>query len=139
MFLSIATRPDITFAVNKASQFLEQPTKANWNAVKRILKYLKGTTRHGLYFEGGSDTEILAYSDADYAGDVETRKSTTSYILKLGSSTIVWGSQRQKIVALSTTKAEYVAACQAVKELIWLKINPQLNIKLQKTKLRIDN
>lgn len=80
----------------------------------------KGTTRHGLYFEGGSDTEILA-CDADYAGDVETRKSTTGYILKLGPSTIVsqrGGSQRQKIVAPSTTEAEYVAACQAVKELI---------------------
>ncbi|KMQ94006.1 integrase core domain protein [Lasius niger] len=111
------THETITYAVNKASQFLEQPTKTHWNAFKRILKYRKGTPYHGLYYKSGSDTKILAYSDADYAGDTETRRSTTGYVLKLGPSTIIWSSQRQKIVALSTTEVEYIAACQAVKEL----------------------
>lgn len=83
MYLFVATRPDITFAVNKTSRHLQEPKKAHWNTVKRILKYLKGTSRYGLYFKCGSDSKILVYSDADYAGDTETRRSTTGYVLKL--------------------------------------------------------
>lgn len=140
MYLSVATRPDITYAVNKISQFLEQPTKAHWNKVKRILKYLKGTSRHGLYYENESNAKIHVYSDADYARDTETRRSSTGYVLKLGSSTITWSSQRQKIVVLSTTEAEYVAACQAVKELTWVKrLFRNLTPTTQTTVLHIDS
>ncbi|XP_011698577.1 PREDICTED: adenylate kinase isoenzyme 5-like [Wasmannia auropunctata] len=119
MYLSIGTRPDITFAVNSASQYLEDPKKIHWNAVKRIIKYLKGTVRYGLYFPAQQDIQLLAFSDADFAGN--TRKSTTGLVLKLSESTISWSSQKQKVVALSTTEAEYVAASQAVKEIIWVK------------------
>ena len=87
MYLSVDTRPDITFAVNKASQYLEKSNKIRWNTVKRIFKYLKGTTKHGIYFSTEQNNHIKAFSDADYAGDIE-RKSITSFILKLGDSAI---------------------------------------------------
>jgi hypothetical protein len=122
MYLSLGTRPDITYAVNKASQFLENPRKTNWKAAKRIVKYLKGRINHGLYFPVKQEGHVYAFSDADYAGDVTSRKSTTGIVVKLGTAIIAWKSTRQKIVALSTTEAEYVAACQTVKELIWLKL-----------------
>lgn len=141
MYLSIGTRPDITFAVNSASQYLEDPKKIHWNAVKRIIKYLKGTMRYGLYFPAQQDIQLLAFSDADFAGDVETRKSTTGLVLKLSESTISWSSQKQKVVALSTTEAEYVAASQAVKEIIWIKslLRSLQVLRGLKTTLYIDN
>ena len=120
MYLSVDTRPDITFAVNKASQYLEKSNKIRWNTVKRIFKYLKGTTKHGIYFSTEQNNHIKAFSDADYAGDIE-RKSITSFILKLGDSAIAWGSIRQRTVALSTTEAEYITASQTVKKIIWMK------------------
>ena len=115
MYLSVATRPDITFAVNQASRFLENPTTVHWKAVKRILKYLKGTINHGVYFKRNAPRKLLAYSDSAYAGDLQIRRSTTVYVLKLASGTISWNSQRQQSVALSTTDAEYMAACQTAK------------------------
>lgn len=114
-------RPDITFAVHQASRHLEKPLTIHWKAVKRILKYLKGTINHGLKFKCGQKRELLAYSDADYAGDLETRRSTTGCVLKLASGTISWNSQKQRVVALSTTDAEYMAACQTAKEIAWVK------------------
>lgn len=116
----MATRPDITFAVHSASQHLEKPEKSHWLAVKRILKYLKGTTTYGLYYPRSGGIHLSVFSDADYAGDVHTRKSTTGFVVKLGEATIAWNSQRQKVVALSTTEAEYLASCQAVKEIVWI-------------------
>ncbi|CAH1378384.1 unnamed protein product [Tenebrio molitor] len=100
----------------------ENPRKIHWKAAKRIVKYLKGTINHGLYFPVKQEGHVYAFSDADYAGDVTSRKSTTGIVVKLGTAIIAWKSTRQKIVALSTTEAEYVAACQTVKELIWLKL-----------------
>jgi len=88
MYLSTGTRPDITFAVNSVSQFFEKPMKIHWNAVKRILKYLKGTANHGLYYPTTQNNHLKAFSDADYAGDINTRKFTTGYVLKLGESTV---------------------------------------------------
>lgn len=121
MYLAIGTRPDIAFALSTVSQYLESPDKIHWNAVKRVLKYLKGTVDFGLIFESKPNLELLAYSDADYAGDVETRKSTSGSVFKLGGNTISWYSQKQKSVALSTTESEFIAAAEAIKELIWLR------------------
>ena len=78
MFLAIVSRPDIAYAVNSVSRFLNNYSNDHWRAVKRILAYLSGTIGHGIEFRGGG-SELVGYSDADYAGDVETRKSTTGY------------------------------------------------------------
>lgn len=88
MYLSVATRPDITFSVHRASRYLENPSTMHWKAVKRIIKYLKDTIGYGLHFECGKKKKLLAYSDADYAGELETRRSTTGFVLKFASGTI---------------------------------------------------
>lgn len=141
MYLSTATRPDITFAVNVASRYLDTATKIHWNAVKRIFKYLKGTTNFGLKFERDQEKHICVYSDADYAGDTETRRSTTGVIVKYGSGSISWSSHKQQAVALSTTEAEYMAASHAAKEIIWMKtlFGEMLNITNVPTTLFLDN
>lgn len=141
MYLAIGTRPDIAYALSTVSQYLESPDKIHWNAVKRILKYLRGTVDFGLTFEANPRLKIQAYSDADYAGDVETRKSTSGGVFKLGGSTISWFSQKQRTVALSTTESEFIAAAEAIKELIWLRrlITEITKQEIVKPKLFIDN
>ena len=84
-----------------------------------ILRYLRGTTSHALCF-GGSDTVLHGYVDADVAGDKYSRRSTTGYVLAVGGTSVSWISKLQQVVALSTTEAEYVAATEASKEMIWL-------------------
>ena len=120
LYLSQITRPNITFAVNLVSRYLEKPLIIHWNAVKRILKYLKGTFNYGLIYDSSVKLKLCGYSDADYAGDTTTRRSTSGSIFMMTNGIVAWCSQRQKSVALSTTEAEYVALSQAVQELTWL-------------------
>ena len=122
MFLAVVTRPDIAYAVNNASKYLEKHDNSHWNAVKRVIKYLSGTRDLGILYEARSDNFVLTgYSDSDYAGDVDTRRSTSGFCFFLCGGIITWGCQRQKIVTLSSTEAEYVAAAAAAKEAIWLR------------------
>ena len=121
MYLSVATRPDITYAVAIASRYLENPTIVHENAVKRIFKYLKGTINLGIFYASGGENQLIGYSDADHAGDIETRRSTSGYIFKYNDGIISWSSERQKSVSISTMEAEYIAASEATKELVWIK------------------
>ena len=122
VFLASVSRPDIAFAVNSVSRFLSKHNAEHWRAVKRIFAYLGGTVDYGIeYRDGGSEPELIGFSDADYAGDIETRRSTTGYVFCLANGAITWSSQRQKLVTLSTTEAEYVAASAATRESIWLR------------------
>ena len=93
--------------------------KEYWKAVQWILSYLRGTTYHALCF-GGSDTVLQGYVDANMAGDKDSRRSTTGYVFTLGGIIVSWISKLQQVVALSTMEAEYVAATEASKEMIWL-------------------
>lgn len=121
MYLAVATRPDIVFAVSYCSQFLDKAEKHHWAMVKRILKYLKGTVEYGILFKHNFQPGILeAYCDADYASDTTTRKSVSGFVFKYSGGAIAWASRRQQCVSLSTTEAEYVAASEAAKEAIWL-------------------
>ena len=120
-YLSTSTRPDISTAVNMLSQFMSCPSAVHWVAVKRILRYLKGTSNHGLVYIGGNNDTLLGYSDADWAGDVVTRRSTSGYVFQYGRSSISWCSRRQATVAKSSTEAEYVALSIATQEVIWLR------------------
>ncbi|RVW88928.1 Retrovirus-related Pol polyprotein from transposon TNT 1-94 [Vitis vinifera] len=101
------------------SRFMSRPGKQHWEAVKWILRYLKGSLDTCLCFTGAS-LKLQGYVDADFAGDIDSRKSTTGFVFTLGGTAISWASNLQKIVTLSTTKAEYVAATEAGKEMIWL-------------------
>jgi hypothetical protein len=119
MYAMVCTRPDIGHAVGVISRFMSNPGKAHWEAVKWILRYLRGTTEKCLYFSKG-EIKVEGYVDADFAGEVDHRRSTTGYIFTVGTGAVSWMSRIQKIVALSTTEAEYVAVTEASKELIWL-------------------
>jgi hypothetical protein len=114
------TRPDIAFAVNKVSQFMHVPRDLHWSAVKRILHYLKSTIDHGLLIKKCSSHQLFAYSDADWAGCPDDRKSTSGYCVFLGSNLLSWNSKKQPTVSRSSTEAEYKAIANAAAELIWL-------------------
>jgi ribonuclease HI len=96
------------------------PTEAHWKAAKGVLRYLASTTTYGIIF-GESGLTLEAYCDADYAGDIDTRRSTTAYVFTLGGGAISWSSRLQPTVAASTTEAEYMAAAYAIKEALWLR------------------
>ncbi|UYV72852.1 hypothetical protein LAZ67_10000994, partial [Cordylochernes scorpioides] len=119
MFASCVSRPDITYAVSQVSKFLEYPGPAHCTTVKNIFRYLKGTPHMGILFTG--QDQLVGFSDSDFARDVDSRKSTTGYAFMMNGGTVSWASQRQPIIALSTTESEYIAACSAAKELIWIR------------------
>ena len=102
------------------SKHMNNLGKLHWEAVKWILRYLRGTTGKALCFKGG-DTILIGYVDADLVGNVDIRMSTTGYVYTVGGTAVSWGSQLQMIVALSTTEAKYVAVTEASKEMVWLK------------------
>ena len=123
LYLSGWTRPDIAFAVNQVVRFCSSPTKEHWTAVKRILRYLKGTPNYGLMYSRSVDRDhtLIGYSDADWAGDVNDRKSTSGYLFMMSGAAVSWKSQKQMCVALSTAEAEYVALAAAAQEATWLR------------------
>ena len=122
VFLAAVSRPDIAYAVNSVSKYVNGYDDTHWRAVKRIFAYLKGTINYGIeYQSGGSEAKLIGFSDADYAGDIETRRSTTGYVLCLANGAVMRSSQRQRLVTLSTTEAEYVAASTAARDLIWIR------------------
>lgn len=114
------TRPDITYAVGVVSRYMQTPKKPHLEAVRRILRYVKGTLDYGLFYTKGGKCELVGHCDADYAGDHDTRRSTTGYVFGLGSAAISWCSKRQPTVSLSSTEAEYRAAAMAAQECVWL-------------------
>nr|GEZ21600.1 Gag-Pol polyprotein [Tanacetum cinerariifolium] len=109
MFTMICTRLDIAHAVGVVSRYMAKPGRGHWEAIKRILRYVKGTSDVALCF-GDSDLIVTGYVDSDYAGDLDESKSTIGYVFTLFGRTISWVSKLQSVVAMSTTEAEYVAA-----------------------------
>ncbi|KAL7598636.1 hypothetical protein Lser_V15G26849 [Lactuca serriola] len=114
------TIPNIAFAVGVLSRFMQNPRKPHLDAVRRVLRYIKMTLNWGISFKKGEESKLSGYCDADYVGDVNTRRSTTCYLFMLGSSVVTWCSKRQPIVSLSTTEAEYRVAAMAAQECVWL-------------------
>lgn len=142
MFLAIVSRPDIAFAINSVSKYLNFHTLAHWKAVKRIFLYLIGTRDLGiLYKSSANESELVGYCDADFARDMDTRRSTTGYVFSVANNLITWSSHREKLVTLSTMKSEYVAATIAAKEAIWIrKLSKDVGLVCEKaTVLYIDN
>ncbi|KAG7536932.1 Integrase catalytic core [Arabidopsis suecica] len=115
------TRPDICFAVNQVSQHMQAPTVYHWSMVERILRYLKGSSGQGIWMGKNSNTELVGYCDADYAGDRMDRRSTTGYCTFLGGNLVTWKTKKQKVVSCSSAESEYRAMKQLTNELTWLK------------------
>ena len=131
LWLSLGTRPDICYAVSQVAKYNDCYGREHWKAVKRIFRYLKGTLRLGLKFMKSNHNGVrsireidicltLGFVDSDHGRCIDTRRSITGYIFFLGSSPISWQSKQQTSVALSSMEAEYMAACAAAQEIIWL-------------------
>lgn len=120
-YLAQGTRPDILLAVNKVSQFSSNPTRRHWEAVKRIMRYLKGTIDYCLEYSREGDPQFTGYTDADWGGDPASRKSTTGYIFKMMGGAVSWNVKRQASVALSSCEAEFVALSHTTQEALWWK------------------
>jgi hypothetical protein len=120
MYAAIISRPDVSYAVSTLSQALADPTPAHWQAGRYLLRYLKSTRDLCLTFEG-SDGELKAYSDADWASQLH-RHSISGSVFLYGGAAISWSSRKQPIIALSSTEAEYIAASDALRELLWLRL-----------------
>jgi len=121
LYLSIASRPDITYAVQQLSQFLDSYSYAHWNAAIRIVRYLKGTRELKLVLGGTNPIGLVGFTDSDWANCLDTRRSVGGYAFTLGSGVISWTTRKQKTVASSSCEAEYTAAFECGKEAVWLR------------------
>ena len=116
----VCIRPDIAHVMRVVSRYMSMLGEQHWEAVKWLLRNLRGLTETCLCFTGAS-LKLQSYVDADLTGNIDSRKSTTWFVFTLGGTTISWPSHIKKIVALSTTVVKYVAAIEAAKEMIWLR------------------
>lgn len=143
MYAAISTRPDICHAVNMISRYLCNPCETHLSAAKRVLRYIKGSTTVGLTFDGShnQNVSITAYADADWAGDLDDRKSTSGYVIKIGDCVVSWISKKQPTVSLSSAEAEYMAISAAVQEITWIRqlLNEIHFNQPEASVLRIDN
>ena len=133
MYLMVSTRPDLAASVGILSRYLEDPNPSHWEAVKRVFRYVQGSKDYGLTFTRQGNNNPVGYCDADWGGCLDTRRSTTGYVFLMGGGAISWSSKRQSSVALSSCEAEYMAASQAGKEVVWLSnFLTELNVKITK-------
>lgn len=122
LYLAQCTRPDINFAISNVSKYNNHPGRAHWNAVKRIFRYLRKTSDYKLTYQSGREnSELHGFSDADWASDVDDRRSCTGYVFMLENCAISWASKKQPTVALSSAEAEYMALSSATQEAIWIR------------------
>ena len=120
MYLT-ATKPDIMYYVSLISRYMENPTEMHLLAAKRILQYLQGTRDLGLFYEKGKFSDLIRFTDSDYDGDQDDRRSTLGHVFMFGTCAISWSSKKQSIVTLSSTEAQFVAAIACACQAIWLR------------------
>jgi hypothetical protein len=120
-YLVLYTRMDVAYAYHILSRFANSPKKAHCVAARRVLRYLKGTAHYGLFFPAGADMQIRAYADADFGNDPDTRRSHTGWVVFVGPGVVSWKTILQRMVALSSTDAEVIAAVEVTKLIIWLR------------------
>ncbi|XP_031248461.1 secreted RxLR effector protein 161-like [Pistacia vera] len=142
MYLMVCSRPDLGFAVSLVSRFMSNLGRTHWMALKWIMRYLQGTKSAGIVFKKNHSCDdcVEGFCDADYAGDLDKRKSISWFVFTLWGNTVSWKSKLQHMVTLSSTESEYVALTEAAKEATWLKglIN-ELGIEQQTVKINSDS
>ena len=130
------TRPDLSFAINKLSQFMHKPTSLHFQHPKRLLRYLKATINYGILLKKTTALTLQAYTDADWGGNTDDRTSTSAYLIYLGGNPISWLSRKQRTVARSSTEAEYRAVATTTAEIMWItNLLSELHIPLTKPPL----
>ena len=122
-YFSCTTQPDIAFAVGQLASFTSDPGVAHWNAIKHLFHYVQGSLSFSITDSPDplSSQLFQTYSNANHGGCKDSGHSTSAYVVKIGTGVISWMSKHQPIVTLSTTEAEYVAACKAGKEIVWMR------------------
>jgi hypothetical protein len=142
IYAMLCTRPDLAYPISVVSQHMANPSLEHWVAVKCIFQYLQGTLQFKLRFGGLSPQDVVGYCDADWADDLEDRRSTTWFVFMMGGGATSWSSKQQPTIALSTTEAEYMASTHATKEAIWMnKLMKELGYMKEKKAMviRCDN
>lgn len=130
MYAMIGTRPDLAHPVGVICRFMSNPNREHWDAVRWVLRYIKGTQNYKLVYTRDASFKVKGFCDSDFAADLAKRRSITGFIFTVGGNVVSWKSSLQHAVALSTTEAEYVALAEAVKEAVWLKgIVEELGLK----------
>ena len=120
MYAQVCTRPDIAFAVGMLGRYQSNPGLDHWRAAKKVMRYLQGTKNLMLTYRRSDNLEVVGYSDSDFAGCVDSRKSTSGYVFMLAEGAISWRSAKQTLVATSTMEAEFVSCFEATLQGIWL-------------------
>ena len=137
----VNSRPDLAFSVGMVSRFMQTPNPEHWAAIKRVIRYVAGTTSLGCKFVKGPNSDLIGFTDSDHAGDVEKRKSTSGVVFFLGQNIVTWSSQKQRVVSLSSCESEYIAAATGACQGVWLsRLLAELSgTEAKNFKLYIDN
>ena len=120
MWLQVATRPNLSYAVQVLSRFMHNPVKSHWNALKHVMSYIKGMLNYGITYEGGGNLNPIRYVDSDYAGCKDSQKLTERNVFIVAGGPVSWECKQQGTVALSTVEAEYMGFTCAATQAIWL-------------------
>jgi len=141
LHVNIFTRPDISQATTTVSQYSNNFRLIHYMTIKRILKYLQGTTSFALCYTPNQHPSLITYVDANFVGNQDDRKSRSGCVILLNSAHVLWLSRKQPCMSTSTTKSEYVAACLVGKETVWLRrlLNDLGMLHSSSTKLLSDN
>ena len=115
------SRPDLSFSVGICARYQSDPRESHLKAVKRIIKYIHETSHYGIWYPRDSTLQLIGYSDADWAGSIDDRKSTSGCCYFLGNCLVAWHSEKQNSVSLSTAEAEYIAVGSCCAQLLWMK------------------
>jgi hypothetical protein len=115
------THPDLSFVVVLVARYMKTPHEIHWKAAKRILRYVRGTVQFGIHYSSGGTPLLVGFTDSDWAGDPDDRKSTIGYVFSLGSGPVTWACKKQQAIALSSAEAEYRATVNASQEALWLR------------------
>ena len=140
LYLANCTRPDLAQPVGVLARFMSNPSEEHMAAAKQVLRYLAGTMDMGIMFTRDGSDQILGYCDADYAGDLDKRRSTSGYVFLRSGGAISWSSKLQPTVALSTCEAEYISASHAAREALWLRnLAGEFDGQVKQIKIHVDN